>query len=403
MADTPPALKTRVAKVSLAGLDLSTPQAMHVAYGPLRATARRVWQGRDSVYEFEGWEVDLARRELRAHGVPVSLGSRAFQILAVLVQSAGELVTKDELMARVWPGAIVEENKLQVHISAVRKALGTDRGTVKTYFGRGYRLVGNWTIRKESTPADPVTLNPNPMPLQPYLTNVPTAGLQLIGRTAAVQHLQEFLSAYRVITLTGPGGIGKTTLALEVARSLVPDFHGDRWLVDLVSVSDPLIAEIAFAIVSELRTQTVGGKHFAETLATCLAARLVNRRSGLSPDWNFVRLPTLGLDRRRLTRVKEYIAANLEGDLAIAHLAKVASLSRFHFARAFKAAEGTSPHQYVSARRLERAKELLVRGDQSLIDIAVALNFSSQANFTRAFHKGSGITPGQYRRAFRPR
>jgi DNA-binding winged helix-turn-helix (wHTH) protein len=176
MADTPPAPKTRVAKVSLAGLDSSTPQAMHVAYGPLRATARRVWQGRDSVYEFEGWEVDLARRELRAHGVPVPLGSRAFQILAVLVQSAGELVTKDELMARVWPGAIVEENKLQVHISAVRKALGTDRGTVKTYFGRGYRLVGNWTIRKESTPADPVTLNPNPMPLQPYLTNVPTAG-----------------------------------------------------------------------------------------------------------------------------------------------------------------------------------------------------------------------------------
>src|SRR4030088_119054 len=112
------------------------------------------------VYEFDGWEVDLARRELRARAGPVPLGSRAFQILAVLVQSGGQLVTKDELMARVWPGAIVEENKLQVHISAIRKALGTDRGTVKTSFGRGYRLVGNWTIRKESTRADPIALDP---------------------------------------------------------------------------------------------------------------------------------------------------------------------------------------------------------------------------------------------------
>jgi len=105
------------------------------------------------VYELDGWEVDLARCELRACGVPVHLGSRAFEIFAILVQSPGELVTKDELMARVWPGAIVEENKLQVHISAIRKALGTDRGAVKTSFGRGYRLVGNWTIQKESSPA----------------------------------------------------------------------------------------------------------------------------------------------------------------------------------------------------------------------------------------------------------
>jgi len=87
-------------------------------------------------------------------------------------------------------------------------------------------------------------------------------------------------------------------------------------------------------------------------------------------------------------------------DLVITPLAKVASLRRFHFARAFKAAVGKSPHQYVSARRLERAKELLTRGDQSLLDIAIALSFSSQANFTRAFHKGAGRTPGQYRRNF---
>jgi AraC family transcriptional regulator len=166
------------------------------------------------------------------------------------------------------------------------------------------------------------------------------------------------------------------------------------------SFQDPLVAEIAFAIVSEMLTQTAGGRLLAETLAVSLAARLVHSHSGLSPDKDLEQLSHQGLDRRRLTRVREYIAANLEGDLTIAQLAKVACLSQFHFARAFKAAVGQSPHQYVSARRLERAKEMLTRGDQPLLDIAIALNFSSQANFTRAFRIGTGMTPGQFRRDF---
>jgi AraC family transcriptional regulator len=99
--------------------------------------------------------------------------------------------------------------------------------------------------------------------------------------------------------------------------------------------------------------------------------------------------------------VKEYVASNLEGDLTIARLAQVASLSRFHFARAFKTAVGLTPHQYVSTCRLERAKELLTLGEQSLLEIALTLNFSSQANFTRAFHQRTGMTPGQYRRGVR--
>ncbi len=166
------------------------------------------------------------------------------------------------------------------------------------------------------------------------------------------------------------------------------------------SFQDPLVAEIAFAIVSEMRTQTAGGRMLAETLAVSLAARLAHSHSGLSPDKDLEQLSHQGLDRRRLIRVREYIAANLESDLAIAQLAKVACLSQFHFARAFKAAVGQSPHQYVSAQRLERAKEMLTRGDQSLLDITIALNFSSQANFTRAFRVGTGMTPGQFRRDF---
>src|SRR5260370_41449841 len=131
--------------------------------------ARMLEQGRHVVYEFGGWELDLARRELRARGVPVPLGGRAFQIFTVLVQSAGKLVTKDELMARVWPGVIVEENTLEGHISAVRKSLGPARGTLRTSFGRGYRLVGDWTVRNAGTPAAPACLDRARIPGQTVL------------------------------------------------------------------------------------------------------------------------------------------------------------------------------------------------------------------------------------------
>ena len=95
-------------------------------------------------------------------------------------------------------------------------------------------------------------------------------------------------------------------------------------------------------------------------------------------------------------RVVDYIQANLEGDIRLEELANIACLSRFHFVRAFKAATGTSPYRYVADLRIERAKTLLRLGQLSLVEIAVELNFSSQATFTRAFRKATGHTPGQY-------
>jgi AraC family transcriptional regulator len=162
---------------------------------------------------------------------------------------------------------------------------------------------------------------------------------------------------------------------------------------------DPLLAGIASAIVSELKAQTSAGRLLAETLASSLAARIVQSHVSLSSSWPFPHITHEGLDRSRLSRVLDYIEANLDGDLPLARLASIACLSRFHFARAFKAAIGQSPHQYVSARRLERAKALLTRRHQSLVDIALALNFSCQANFSRAFRQVTGQTPGQYRRS----
>ena len=162
---------------------------------------------------------------------------------------------------------------------------------------------------------------------------------------------------------------------------------------------DPLLAEIAYAIMFELEHETSVGRLLAETLALSLVARLIQNHAGASPSRLATPAVGEGLDRRRLARVLDYIEANLEGDLTVARLASVACLSQFHFARAFKAAVGQSPHRHVGARRLEHAKELLCDADRALVDIALALRFSCQANFTRAFRRATGQTPAQYRRS----
>ena len=254
------------------------------------------------VYAYQDWEIDLARRELRLRGARVPIGSRAFEIIEVLVEAAGDTINKYDLMERVWPGAIVEENTLQFHISAVRKALGRDRGMLKTVFGRGYSLLGKWAIREESAPAHTDALEHPHSADQPCLNNLPAAASQLIGRTAAVQQLQDFLDAYRVVTLIGVGGVGKTSLALEVARSISATFQGDVVLVELASLSDPSLVPSAVAtslgqqlgadqITSRSVAQSIGRRRLLLVLDNCehlidaaaqLAETLVHTCAGVS-------------------------------------------------------------------------------------------------------------------------
>src|SRR5580692_587088 len=209
-------------------------------------------------YASDGWEIDLARRELRSRGVPVPLGSRAFEIVEVLVQSAGELIDKSELMSRVWPGAVVEDNALQFHISAIRRALGPNRGILKTVSGRGYRLLGAWTISQGASPvADAEAGVPAATSVPAVANNLPAAGTNLIGRALNVQELQDLLSAHRAVTLTGPGGIGKSKLALETARHMLTQTDGEVWLVELASLSDPNLMALTVASAIGLRPGSV--------------------------------------------------------------------------------------------------------------------------------------------------
>jgi predicted ATPase/DNA-binding winged helix-turn-helix (wHTH) protein len=229
-------------------------------------------QGQRPVYASAGWEIDLARRELRSSGVPVPLGGRAFEIVAELVQSGGELVSKTDLAERVWPRTFVEEGAIRVHIAAIRKAFGPDRDMLSTAVGRGYRLLGTWQVRRQdSTPAAQAAVEPMQARVDPVLTNLPVARFDLIGRAAAIPYLRDLLSAYRVVTLTGPGGIGKTTLALEVARSVFPDLQGGSLLVELASLSNPDLVPSALASVLGLKLD--GEEISAESVARAIGAR----------------------------------------------------------------------------------------------------------------------------------
>lgn len=224
-------------------------------------------QDRRPVYKLGAWEIDLARREMRLNGIPTDVGSRAFEIVETLVQSAGELIDKYDLMNRIWPGAAVEENTLQAQISAIRKALGPDRGLLKTIAGRGYRLLGDWVIQQGDFAAVGI---PTAEPARSHVSNLTTAPSALIGRKTAEAQLLELLSTYRMVTMTGPGGIGKTVLAQAVARDLLATFGGDGLLVELASLSDPVLVPFAVASVLSLKQ---GGEISFESIAREIGAR----------------------------------------------------------------------------------------------------------------------------------
>ena len=148
--------------------------------------------------QFGRFLLDAHRHELLADGAPVRIGSRALDVLIVLTAAKGDLVTKHELMSRVWPGAVVEENTLQFHISVLRKALGPDCDFIKTISGRGYRFIAHI-----STPADPGAASLAQRHDRPPSTNPPAPPSDLIGSEAILAELADLVAAHRLATPAG--------------------------------------------------------------------------------------------------------------------------------------------------------------------------------------------------------
>lgn len=129
-----------------------------------------------------------------------------------------------------------------------------------------------------------------------------------------------------------------------------------------------------------------------------LVVRRFSRHSGKPARVAFGKIPV-----RSIAHVVDYIEAEIEQDLRLAALARVAAMSPFHFARRFKETVGVSPHAYVLGRRVERARGMLRRSESSLAQVAAACGFSSQSHLTTAFQSVLGVTPYRYRRAFTQR
>ena len=189
---------------------------------------------RDRAYSFGPFRLLPSRRLLLEGERTVRLGHRSLEILTALVERPGELVTKSELMARVWPGIFVEEANLRVQITALRKALGDGRPGhryVTSVSGRGYRFVAP-VDAGEPVPADQP-------PAGQRMHNLPPALMRAIGRADSVDALLRRLPQHRLVSIVGAGGIGKTTVALATAEALTSAYDHGIWFVDLAPLRDP--------------------------------------------------------------------------------------------------------------------------------------------------------------------
>jgi non-specific serine/threonine protein kinase len=130
---------------------------------------------------------------------------------------------------------------------AIRRVPGPFRTLLKAQSGCGFRLLGDWTVQRHEAAKAPVGLQRIRVDGESPVTNLPAAAIRLIGRATAVAQLRDLLSAHRMVTLTGPGGIGKTSLALKAASSIVGEFADGAWLIELAPLSDPALLPAAVA------------------------------------------------------------------------------------------------------------------------------------------------------------
>jgi predicted ATPase/DNA-binding winged helix-turn-helix (wHTH) protein len=206
--------------------------------------------------QFGPFELSSRERVLRRDGAVLPLGSRALDLLIHLAGRPGEVISKQELTDHVWPDVTVEEGSIRVHVAAIRKALGDGQfgnRYIANIKGRGYSFVGTVVSRAGGTESGNVRhRQQGRLPLRPVM---------MIGREMVVSEISDKLREERFVTLLGPGGIGKTTIALAVGHAVAEAFGGKVHFVDLESLTDP--------------------RHVAEAVATSLGLALKSKDPGL--------------------------------------------------------------------------------------------------------------------------
>jgi AraC family transcriptional regulator len=207
------------------------------------------------------------------------------------------------------------------------------------------------------------------------------------------------------VTITAP--LPKTMhlyLPSMLFRRLSDDFDlsGEpaRSIRYVAGFRDEMINQIGRSILSEMTNETAVSRMYVEAASLSIGARIMHGYSDVGAP-RAVTEASHQLDDARMRRVLDYISARVADEITLGELAQVADLSTFHFARMFKLAIGVSPQRYVSRMRLEKAMAEIAGGRLSLVQIALNAGFSSQASFTRAFSRATGMTPAEYRRCRR--
>src|ERR1700682_5780761 len=206
--------------------------------------------------KFGPFELSSSERVLRREGQVLPLGDRALDILIYLAERPGEVIAKQELIDYVWSDVTVEEGSLRVHVAAISKALGDGQfgnryiANIKT---RGYSFVGTVVPLAGSTESRNDKFR--------HQGRLPVRPLMMIGRETVVGEVSDKLRDERFVTLLGPGGIGKTAIALAVGRTVAEEFGGKVYFVDLESLTDP--------------------RHVAGAVATSLGLALKSKDPGL--------------------------------------------------------------------------------------------------------------------------
>lgn len=214
---------------------------------------------------FGPFKLWVAERRLLKDDIPVALSSRSLDILIALVECAGRIVGKKELVARVWPDVIVGESSLRVYIAALRKVLGDGRNEMRYIAnvpGRGYSFVApiTWPSTDIELPAE-------------RLSKLPPMLRSMIDRRESIERVRSELLERRFVTIVGPGGMGKTTVGVAVAHTLLREFAGAVFFVDLASLATPnLVAE---AVGSAVGLPSLGDDSFSALIAHLAARRIV--------------------------------------------------------------------------------------------------------------------------------
>jgi len=214
---------------------------------------RRNSESKD-VLSFGPFSLFAAERLLKKADDPIPLGGRALDILIALVERAGEVVTHRELISTVWPDVTVEKSNLRFQMATLRKALGDGRDGaryVSNVAGRGYCFVAPIThsSAKQPVPVARITPAERVQKLPPRLT-------RMVGRDDTVRSLAEQLQVWRFVSIVGPGGVGKTTVAISVAHTLFDGFHDAVFFVDLAALTDPELVPTAVASALGFMLQT---------------------------------------------------------------------------------------------------------------------------------------------------